>query len=235
MLSGRPYAVGAFASRCAATVQAFFPGEEGGNAIAGVLCGRVEPSGRLPVGLPRDPGGQPYTYLAPPLGQLNEVSSLDPTPLFPFGYGLSYTSFEWSVPVAPAEFGTDEAITVSVVVRNAGERAGTEVVQLYLHDPVAQVTRPVVRLIGYARVPLRPGERRRVSFDVHADLTSFTGRRGVRVVEPGELELRLSSSSADAREVVRVRMVGRERVVNHQRHLVAHARVEPAAATGGGR
>jgi beta-xylosidase len=110
-------------------------------------------------------------------------------------------------------------------VTNTGDRAGTEVVQLYLHDPVAQVTRPVVRLIGYGRVRLEPGETRRVGFGVHADLTSFTGRDGRRVVEPGELELRLAASSVDVRELVRVRLVGPERVVDHQRQLVAPAAV----------
>jgi beta-xylosidase len=94
-------------------------------------------------------------------------------------------------------------------------------VQLYLHDPVAQVARPVVRLVGYARVELRPGESRRVTFTVPADLSSFTGLAGHRVVEPGDLELRLSASSSDARHVVPVRLVGPERAVDHRRALTA--------------
>lgn len=232
LLTGRPYAAGAYADRLAAIVQAFFPGEEGANAVAGVLSGRVNPSGRLPVSVPRVPGGQPSTYLAPPLGQRSGVSNLDPTPSFPFGHGLSYTRFAWSDATAAESFGTDETLEVSVLVRNVGDRAGTENVQLYLHDPVAQVTRPVVRLIGYARVPLEPGEQRRVCFSVPADLTSFTGRRGVRVVEPGELELRLSTSSVDVRHVLRVRMVGWEREVDHRRQLVAGVRVEQPTAGG---
>jgi beta-xylosidase len=233
LLAGRPYALGAFADRLAAAVQTFFPGEEGGPAVAGVLSGRVQPSGRLPVGVPRVPGGQPATYLAPQLGHRTQVSTVDPTPLFPFGHGISYTAFEWAdaqVDGRPAgaqtvQVGTDGAVSVSVSVRNTGDRAGTEVVQLYLHDPVAQVTRPVLRLIGYSRVLLRPGEARRVGFDVHADLTSFTGRRGQRLVEPGDLELRLGASSGDIREVVRVRLVGPERLVDHHRQLVAPATV----------
>jgi beta-xylosidase len=227
LLSGRPYALGAVADRLAAVVQAFFPGEEGGPAVAGILAGRVNPSGRLPVSVPRDPGGQPSTYLAPPLGRLSGVSTIDPTALYPFGHGLSYTSFAWGPPDASAdEVPTDGVLTVSCTVANTGARAGTEVVQLYLHDPVAQVTRPVVRLVGYARVPLEPGESRRVSFTVHADLTSFTGRDGRRVVEPGELELRLSASSAEVRGVVRYRLVGRERVIGHDREMVAGVRVD---------
>ncbi|MFK3985195.1 glycoside hydrolase family 3 N-terminal domain-containing protein [Micromonospora sp. NPDC050397] len=234
LLSGRPYAIGEWADRLAATVQAFFPGEEGGPAVAGVLGGRVCPSGRLPVSVPRDPGGQPAGYLAPALGRRTEVSNVDPTARYPFGHGLSYTSFDWrdvlvqgTEPVAgrSTEVGTDGTVSVSVSVRNGGDRDGTEVVQLYLHDPVAQVTRPVVRLIGYARVPLAVGESRRVTFRVHADLTSFTGRHGHRVVEPGDLELRLSASSADHRYVVPVQLTGAERTVDHRRRLTPEVTV----------
>lgn len=226
VLSGRPYALGRFADRLAAIVQAFFPGEEGGRAIAGVLSGRVCPSGRLPVSVPRRPGGQPATYLAPPLGQRNKVSNLDPTPLFPFGHGLSYTSFAWSDARASGrECAVDGTLTVSVVVRNTGGRSGAEVVQLYLHDPVAQVTRPVNRLIGYARVPLEPGAARRVEFDVSADLAGFVGLAGRRVVEPGDLELRVAASSADVREALPVRLVGTEREVGHDRRMTAGVRV----------
>jgi len=226
LLAGRPYALGSYVDHLAAVVQSFFPGEEGGPAVAGLLSGRVCPSGRLPVSVPRRPGGQPATYLAPALGQRNDVSTIDPTPLFPFGHGLSYTRFSWEdAGASAAQMGTDGAVQVSVTVRNTGDRAGAEVVQLYLHDPVAQVTRPVVRLIGYARLELEPGEARRVTFGVSADLTSFTGRQGRRIVEPGEIELRLAASSAEVRHVVPVRLVGEERTVDHRRHLVAEVDV----------
>ncbi|MGW4460615.1 beta-xylosidase/alpha-l-arabinosidase [Micromonospora sp. NPDC004704] len=234
LLAGRPYALGGWADRLAAVVQAFFPGEEGGPAIAGVLGGRVNPSGRLPVSVPRDPGGQPAGYLAPALGHRTEVSNIDPTARHPFGHGLSYTRFDWRDVlvdgVAPTEgqrtdVPTGGTVTVSVAVENTGERDGAEVVQLYLHDPVAQVTRPVVRLTGYARVPLAAGQSRRVTFRVHADLTSFTGRDGHRVVEPGDLELRLSASSAEHRFVVPLRLTGVERRVDHRRRMVAEVTV----------
>jgi beta-xylosidase len=225
-MTGRPYALGRYAGRLAAAVQTFFPGEEGGPAIAGVLGGRVCPSGRLPVGVPALPGGQPAMYLSPPMGRRNEVSNIDPTALYPFGHGLSYTTFRWSdvhvggrAVTGPVECATDGSLTVALTVANTGDRAGTEVVQLYLHDPVAQVTRPVNRLIGYARVPLGAGQARRVTFDVHADLTSFTGRAGRRVVEPGDLELRLAVSCEDVRHVVPVRLVGAVRTVGSERHL----------------
>jgi len=226
LLTGRPYALGAYADRLSAAVQAFFPGEEGGRAVAGVLSGRVCPSGRLPVSIPRTPGGQPKTYLSPPLGQHNDASAVDPTSLYPFGHGLSYTDFAWTdVALSSPQLTTDGEVSLSLTVRNTGSRAGAEVVQLYLHDPVAQVTRPVTRLIGYARLPLAPGEAARLTFTVHADLTSFTGRAGLRVVEPGELELRLASSSAVTRHAVGVLMTGEQRVVDHRRRLTAEVTV----------
>ncbi|MFJ8937824.1 glycoside hydrolase family 3 N-terminal domain-containing protein [Streptomyces sp. NPDC102365] len=220
LLTGRPYALGRWHDRLAATVQAFFPGEEGGPAVAGVLSGRVNPSGRLPVSVPQTPGGQPWTYLQPPLGLAGEVSNLDPTPLHPFGHGLGYTDFTWEdTEDVHAETTTDEGHDVSVTVRNTGPREGTEVVQLYLHDPVASVTRPDVRLIGYHRLTLAPGEARRVTFHFHPDLSAFTNARGQRVVEPGALELRLSRSSTAPVRTTHLTLTGPERHVPATRQL----------------
>ncbi|MFF4837124.1 glycoside hydrolase family 3 N-terminal domain-containing protein [Streptomyces sp. NPDC001315] len=220
LLTGRPYALGRWHGRLGAVVQAFFPGEEGGPAVAGVLSGRVNPSGRLPVSVPRVPGGQPWTYLQPPLGLADEVSSLDPTPLYPFGHGRSYTAFAWEDFEGPAaEIDTDGSYDVSVTVRNTGDREGAEVVQLYLHDPVASVTRPDVRLVGYQRLELAPGEARRVTFHFHADLSAFTDRKGRRVVEPGALELRLGVSSTEARHTARLTVTGPVRVLGPDRLL----------------
>ncbi|MCX5236804.1 glycoside hydrolase family 3 C-terminal domain-containing protein [Streptomyces prunicolor] len=220
LLTGRPYALGRWHGRLGAVVQAFFPGEEGGSAVAGVLAGRVNPSGRLPVSVPHAPGGQPWTYLQPPLGLADEVSSLDPTPLYPFGHGRSYTTFAWEPAESrELEIDTDGSYDLTVTVRNTGDRTGTEVVQLYLHDPVASVTRPDVRLIAYQRLELAPGEASRVTFHFHADLSAFTDRSGRRVVEPGVLELRLGVSSAEVRHTTRVTLTGAVRVVGAERRL----------------
>nr|WP_254431219.1 glycoside hydrolase family 3 N-terminal domain-containing protein [Agromyces sp. Marseille-P2726] len=220
LLAGRPYALGRAVSEAAGIVQAFFAGEEGAPAIAGVLSGRVNPSGRLPVSIPATPGTQPTTYLAAPLGQASDVSNIDPTAAFAFGHGLGYTRFEWS------SFGGDEdtiegdgTATVRVRVRNAGDRVGTEVVQLYLHDPVASIVRPVQRLIGFARVELGPGESAEVAFGVPADLTSFTSRSGERIVETGAIVLSVGRSSADLVYRHEVRITGPVRVVDHTRAL----------------
>ncbi|MDQ7904767.1 glycoside hydrolase family 3 N-terminal domain-containing protein [Phytohabitans sp. ZYX-F-186] len=229
LLSGRPYAIGDEFDTASAIVQAFFPGQRGAEALAEVLTGAVNPSGRLPVGIPRDAGGLPTTYLAPPLGRRTQVSSVDPTPAFPFGHGLSYTSFEWCDAAGDAEWPVDGEATVQLTVRNTGTRAGAEVVQLYLHDPVAQVTRPVIRLVGYARVPLAPGETARVTFTVPADVAAFTGLHGRRVVEPGDVELRFGRSAGDLVAAVPLRLTGAEREVGHERRFQALARVDRAA------
>ncbi|MXQ58022.1 glycoside hydrolase family 3 N-terminal domain-containing protein [Streptomyces sp. XHT-2] len=231
LLAGRPYALGRAVTESAAIVQSFFPGEEGTHAIAGVLSGRVNPSGRLPIGVPRAPGSQPSTYLGARLAQASEVSNVDPTPAFPFGHGLSYTRFDWTdLTVDADEAPTDGEFTLTFTVRNTGDRSGTEVVQLYLHDPVASVVQPVQRLVGYTRVTLEPGEARRLTVTVPADLASFTGRDGRRVVEPGALELRLASSSANPRLTSRVALTGAERQVDHTRRLHATFVQKPAAA-----
>ncbi len=220
LLTGRPYALGRWEGRLAAAVQAFFPGEEGGGAVAGVLSGRINPSGRLPIGVPRHSGGQPWSYLAPPLGQVGDASSIDPTPLYPFGHGLSYTTFDWERAAADATtVPTDGGTTVRLTLTNTGDRTGTEVVQLYLHDRVARITRPVNRLIGYARVELEPGETAEVRFGFHADLTAYSVALGERIVEPGDLELRVAASSGDVRHVLPMALTGSERRVGYDRHL----------------
>ncbi|MFJ4689784.1 glycoside hydrolase family 3 N-terminal domain-containing protein [Streptomyces sp. NPDC088766] len=226
LLTGRPYALGRWHGRLGAVVQAFFPGEEGGPAVAGVLSGRVNPSGRLPVSVPRVTGGQPWTYLQPPLGLAGEVSNLDPTPLYPFGHGRSYTTFAWEDIDGPATtLGTDGSCDLSLTVRNTGDRAGADVVQLYLHDPVAGVTRPDVRLIGYQRLELPAGGSARVTFRFHTDLSAFTDRAGRRVVEPGDLELRLGTSSADVRHTARLSLTGPVREPGPDRRLRCETRV----------
>ncbi|MFC9318640.1 glycoside hydrolase family 3 N-terminal domain-containing protein [Streptomyces nigra] len=228
LLAGRPYALGRAVDESAAIVQSFFPGEEGTRAIAGVLSGRTNPSGRLPVSVPRGAGSQPSTYLGARLAQVSEVSNIDPTPAFGFGHGLSYTTFAWSdLTVGTGQAATDGEFALSLTVRNTGDRAGTEVVQLYLHDPVASVVQPVQRLVGYTRVPLEPGEARRVRVTVPADVASFTGRDGHRVVEPGELELRLAASSTDARLTATVTLTGPVRRVDHTRRFHAVLTQEP--------
>ena len=229
LLAGRPYALGPAVEEVAAIVQGFFPGQRGACAVSDLIAGAYSPSGRLPVSVPREPGSQPGTYLTPPLGMKSGVSNLDPTPAFPFGHGLSYTSFQWSDITelhGGLEWATDGEVTVGVTVANTGEVRGADVVELYLHDPVAQVTRPLQRLIGFARVELDPGEAARVSITVSADLTAFTGINGLMIVEPGEVELRVARSSADIHTALPLRLTGTTREVGTDRVLMAVTAVE---------
>ncbi len=193
VLSGRPYAIDwaldGVQDRPGAVLQAFFPGEEGGTAIADVLTGAVSPSGRLPVSLPRSAGAQPYSYLHPILGGPSDVTSTDPTPLRPFGFGLSYTTFAYEGFAVSAEARTDGVLIATVTVANTGTARGAEVVQLYGRDVVASVTRPVAQLLGYTRVELDPGERRTLRFTVPAARFAFSDRTLTRGVEPGEVRV----------------------------------------------
>ena len=234
VVSGRPYALGEVHGRAAGLVQAFMPGEEGGPAVAGVLSGRVQPGGKLPVQIPRNAGGQPSIYLQPPLGSAESagISNLDPTPLFAFGHGRSYTTFELGdLRISDAEIPTDGELTVSVRLTNTGARAGDEVVQLYLHDVLAQVTRPVRALVGYARVALEPGATADVTFHVHADRTAFTGRDLTRVVEPGDVEVLVGTSASDLPCRGAFRLTGPLRTVGHDRRLVTPVDISAAAVS----
>ncbi|MBD9699158.1 glycoside hydrolase family 3 C-terminal domain-containing protein [Flavimobilis sp. GY10621] len=200
VLTGRPYelawALDGDGPRPAAVVQAFFPGEEGGHAIVDVLTGRENPSGRLPVSLPRAAGAQPFTYLHPVLGGPSDVTSADPTPVRPFGFGLSYTTFTHDDLVVSPTATTDGTLDITVTVTNTGARAGADVVQVYGRDVHASLPRPVVQLLGYERVDLAPGEARRLTFHVPAARFAFAGRDLRRVVEPGDVEIWVGDHAA---------------------------------------
>jgi len=191
----------------AAVLQTFFPGEEGGPAIARLLSGRVAPSGRLPVSLPRSAGAQPYSYLHPVLGGLTDVTSADSTPVRPFGFGLSYTTFAHDQLTAPASVTSGENFRATVRVRNTGEIAATDVVQLYAHDEVASVTRPVAQLLDFRRVALAPGAEQIVEFDVPIDRLAFTGLDGVKRVEAGAVRLWVGGACDEEETVARLEIV----------------------------
>ena len=228
LLVGRPYDLSRQVDRLAGVVCGFFPGEEGAQAIADVLSGEVNPSGRLPVSFPGAGSAHPSTYLASPLGRRNEVSVVDPTPLFAFGHGLSYANATWggATTTSGPQWETDGTCELVVHLANEAERDVSEVVQVYLHDRSSSVVRPVQQLVGAARVDLAPGERARVCFALPADLTSFTGRDLVRIVEPGEVELWVGASSVDIREVLTLELVGPTRVVGVDRALEPVVTVE---------
>ncbi len=202
VLSGRVHTLDRVASAAGAVIQAWPPGEEGGHALADVLLGRAEPSGRLPVTLPRVVGQVPV-YASPRAGgtkamfrgsYTNELT----TPLFPFGHGLSYTSFAYGLLVVQAG-GTADVVHAAVPISNTGSRSGTEVVQLYASDRYASVARPGRQLVGFARVTLRPGASCRVTFHVHPSRLAFYDATMRFVVEPGTFGFGAGASALDIR------------------------------------
>jgi beta-xylosidase len=229
LLTGRPYALGDAPEKAAAIIQAFFPGEEGAAAITGVISGRVEPAGRLPVSIPAHPGVQPSTYLAAPLARKTDVSNVDPTAAYPFGHGLGYADVVWTALESPDhQVTTDGEAVLSMRLVNGGDRDAHEVVQLYVHDPVASVVRPVQRLIGYQRVTVPAGSTVRVAVTVPMDLLGFTGRDGRRIVEPGAVELGFGRSSGDIPLVHRLQVTGGVRELGADRAV--HARFQVIGA-----
>jgi beta-glucosidase len=201
LVAGRPYASGAH-EQCAAVLLAWLPGEEGAEAIADVVFGSVNPGGKLPVSYPRSSGHIPVFYGHKATGGRShpkvDYADAPVTPLYPFGHGLSYTTFALTEPaVRRAEVSWSETLTVHVTVSNTGAVDGDEVVQLYVRDPYASVTRPVLELKGFVRVALPPAGSKRVTFDVPAGQLGFHGRDLEYVVEPGILEVFVGTSSAE--------------------------------------
>ncbi len=227
--SGRPYNLGGLESRLAAQVMAWFGGEQGGYALADVLTGAVEPTGRLPLSIPRSAGACPYFY--------NHKLKSSGTPIarhfgsdYPFGHGLSYTRFEY----ADLELDTDSVansdaadVTLSFTVRNVGERSGSELAQLYIRDSVASVVRPVKELKGFARVALAAGDAARVAITLPVDMLGFTGLAGRRIVEPGNFEFMIGASSNDIRLRTEFEVTGEVRELPRNWRMESSALVRP--------
>jgi beta-glucosidase len=206
LFNGRPLTLERVAASAPAILEAWFPGVQAGPAVADVLFGRVNPGGKLPVSFPRRVGQVPIHYNHEPTGRPCDVTQkwnaryrdIDScAPLYEFGYGLSYTTFAVrNLRLSAAYVSPRGRVTASVEVTNTGRRAGDEVVQLYLHDPVASISQPVRRLRGFERVTLRPGETRTVSFTLDREDFGFYDNRGRFVVESGRVDVYAGTSSA---------------------------------------
>jgi beta-glucosidase-like glycosyl hydrolase len=238
LLCGRPYALERVAASARAVVLAWFPGEEAGRAVADVLFGAVNPAGRTPVTFSRGAGQQPLYYNDKRLGRLGYPRS-STRPVFCFGHGLSYTSFSYGeLAVAPDQVPVDGEVEVSCRVANTGPLSGDEVVQLYVSDLVAEVTRPAIELKAFRRVGLEPGEAVQVRFRISSELFSFTGVDLERVVEPGSMEVMVGSSCQDIRLRGRFELVGTRRRLGPGRRLLPESEVvrapSPGRSGGGG-
>jgi beta-glucosidase len=183
-----------------AVMAVWYPGEAGGHAVADALFGDYNPAGRLPITFPVFEGQLPLYYGHKPTGRGDDYRDLTGQPLFPFGHGLSYTAFEYGdLASERQEIDAGESTTVSFYVKNTGARPGDEVVQLYIKDLLASVARPMMELKGFQRIHLKPGESRRVSFEITPDMLSMLDKDLKRVVEPGEFRILIGASSKDIR------------------------------------
>ena len=183
-----------------AVLMAWYPGEEGGRAVADVLWGDADPSGRLPITFPLAVGQLPLVYDHRPTGRFDGYLDLPGDPLFPFGFGLSYTTFEYAdLRIDPGTIAADGTARVACTITNSGPRAGAEVAQLYVHDALASVVRPVLELKGFRKVFLEPGASTTVSFDLGPKELALLDAAMKEVVEPGEFQIFVGSSSRDIR------------------------------------
>ncbi|HEX7363552.1 MAG TPA: glycoside hydrolase family 3 C-terminal domain-containing protein, partial [Dehalococcoidia bacterium] len=202
LVDGRPLCLGWIVDKIPAIIEAWLPGEEGGRAVADVLFGDYNPGGKLPVTFPRKPGQIPVYYAHKPSGSRSQLwgdyVDCSTNPTFDFGYGLSYTTFMLSnLRLAPKRVSVDGKISIKVDVANTGTRNGEEVVQLYVNDIVASVTRPVKELKGFKRISLEPAEKKTVEFELPVHKLGFHDQDLKYTVEPGMFKIMVGNSSRD--------------------------------------
>jgi len=200
LVGGSAITMADWLDRVDGVIDAWYPGEAGGTAVTDVLFGDYNPGGRLPIAFPVAAGQLPLYYNHKPTGRGDDYVDLTGLPQFPFGFGLSYTSFEYSgLRIEPGTIAREGTALVRCLVRNIGRMAGDEVVQLYLRDMIASVARPVLELKGVARVHLEPGEEREVTFPLSKDDLGMLDRQRRWVVEPGSFRVAVGASSRDIR------------------------------------
>jgi beta-glucosidase len=205
LFNGRPLTLQNVAASSPAILEAWFPGVQAGNAVADVLFGKVNPGGKLPVSFPVNIGQVPIYYNHEPTGRPCDTTSKYNSryrdlqtcdPLYSFGYGLSYTTFNISnLQLSSATMSPSGRIRASVNVTNTGSRTGDEVVQLYIHDPVASISQPVRRLRDFERVTLKPGQTKTITFTLDRNDVGFYDNSGHFVVEPGQIDVYVGDSS----------------------------------------
>jgi beta-glucosidase len=200
LINGRPLSVRWASENLPAIVEAWMCGEQGGNAVADVLFGDYNPGGKLPVTVPRSVGQFPFYYNHSATKEGAKYIDMPGTPLYEFGFGLSYTTFEFTnLTITPKEINTEGEVEITLDVKNNGQVKGDEVIQLYINDIVSSTSKPVKELKGYERISLEPGEKKTVKLKLNPEELSLFDRDMNFVVEPGTFEVMVGSSSADIR------------------------------------
>ena len=227
MTSGRPYTLNGLEGEAAAVLMAFQPGQEGAEAIADLLTGQANPSGRLVLSIPKNVGAVPYYY--------NHKLKSGGTPIayhfgtrYPFGYGLSYSNFQYSELTIQQDRVNieDGSVVLSVKLENSGSREGSEVVQVYVRDVQASLVRPVKELKAFQRVTLQSKQRAVISFSIPVDMLNFTNKDDQRMVEPGQFEIMVGASSSDIKLTGKIEVVGENRILEGDWQMESHASVE---------
>jgi beta-glucosidase len=210
LVAGGPVTMEKWGDRVGAIVNAWYPGQEGGTAIADILFGDVNPSGKLPMTFPLNIGQVPTYYNMEPSGRGYDYVDLTGKPKFAFGHGLSYTTFEYTnLKLSATKINSKQPVTVSFVVANTGEMAGDEVPQLYIRDMVASIVRPMKELRDFVRISLKPGEKKTISFTLKPEQLSFLDAKMKPTIEPGTFEVYVGSSSDDIRLKSSFEVVGK--------------------------
>jgi beta-glucosidase len=179
-------------------IDVWYPGEEGGRAVADVLFGDYNPAGRLPITFPLSEAQLPLVYNHKPTGRGDDYNNLSGLPLFPFGYGLSYTNFSYSnIRLDKKQISKNESVNVHAVIANHGDREGDEVVQLYIRDLLSSVARPVLELKGFQRIHLKAGETKDILFTITPSMLQMLNEQMKTVVEPGDFRIMIGASSRE--------------------------------------
>ena len=231
LVNARPVSISWIHEKVPAILEVWLPGEEGGRAVADVLFGDYNPGGKLPISFPRTVGQVPVYYSHKPSGGrshwLGDYVEGSTKPLYPFGYGLSYTTFEYSnLRITPQDVDASGQVSIQVDVTNTGKMAGDEVVQLYVHIPAQNVTRPVKELKGFKRISLDPGQSKTVIFELPVALLGFYDENMDFVVEPGKVDVFVGSSSEDIRVSGEFNLVGEKFIIGNNKKFTTKVMVE---------
>jgi beta-glucosidase len=176
----------------------WYPGEEGGNAVAAVLMGDANPAGRLPITFPVHESQLPLVYNHKPTGRGDDYNNLSGLPLYPFGFGLSYTTFEYSnMQFERNNIASNQSVKVNCTITNTGDRDGDEVVQLYIRDLLSTISRPVMELKGFERIQLKKGKSKQVTFTITPEMLAMLNAAMQKVIEPGNFSIMIGASSRD--------------------------------------